>query len=332
MTPLFTIIIPVYGVEPFLRKCLESVQNQTCPDYECICVDDGSMDGSAAVLDEFLATSEQGSRFCAIHQWNGGGSVARNTALDLAIGEWLQFLDSDDSLKGDFLERLSSDIAAHPDADAIEHAAIYCFADGRQVIGTSSGRLPPETAATGEDILADPFGRKYTSLARCSCYKIFRRAVIAKADLRFAKGIPVGEDELFATLFYSYAGKVAICPKTAGYLRIFREGSALLSLTAGKLLPRIRANEILFARWKENPTPGMTVHMAASLVMLAHLGNSVSKEIRAQCIEALLKSQFFNRTGIPFLMRHGTWKARLFGLAFWISPTPLQRWILQKLR
>ena len=335
MTPLFSIIIPVYNVEAYLRKCLDSVLNQSFQNWECICVDDGSPDNCGTILDEYrakqVALHGESCRFKVIHQANGGVSAARNAALEVATGEWVQFLDSDDSLKLDFLENLASDIQAHPDVDAIEHSAIYCYDDGRQVIGSSDGRLPPELVITGEEVLADPYGRKYTNLARCSCYKIFRRSVIEQAGLRFTKGIPVGEDELFATQFYAYACKTAICPKTAGYLRIFRSGSALLSISTAKLLPRLRIVELLYDTWKKRPSQGMATRVAACVVMVSHLGANYDRQTRAECIEAILKSTFFNRSGIPFVLKHGTWKARLFATTYLLSPKLLCRKILQRL-
>ena len=335
MTPLFSIVIPVYNVEAYLRRCLDSVLNQSFQSWECICVNDGSPDNCGAILDEYLAAQRKregdACRLKVIHQANGGVSAARNAALEVAIGEWVQFLDSDDSLKLDFLANLAADIQAHPDVDAIEHAAIYCYDDGREIVGTSDGRLPPETVITGEEVLSDAYGRKYTNLARCSCYKIFRRSVIEQAGLRFTQGIPVGEDELFATQFYAYASKTAICPKTAGYLRIFRSGSALLSISTAKLLPRLRIIEILHDTWKKHPSQGMATRIAACVVMVSHLGANYDRQTRAECIEAILASTFFNHVGIPFVLKHGTWKARLFAATYLFSPKPIRRRILLRL-
>ena len=327
-SPLFSIIIPVYGVEQYLCKCLDSVANQTFSDWECICVDDGSPDNCGKILDEYKDAFKGTQRFEVIHQANGGVSAARNTALDVAKGEWVQFLDSDDSLKLVFLENLANDIRQHPDVDAIEHSAIYCKTDGTQTIGTYEGHLPPEVVISGEDVLKDAYGKKYTSLSRCSCYKIFRRQVIEQAQLRFTKGIPLGEDELFATQFYAFADKVAICPKTAGYLRIFREGSALLSVTVEKLLPKIHANEVLYQTWQKRPSRGLAVRMAASFVILAYLGSNYGKETRLKCVEALLASDFFNKVGMPFVLWHGTWKSRLFAVAYLIASRGLRQRIL----
>lgn len=89
----FSVIIPVYNAEKYLRICLDSVLAQTFGDWECICVDDGSTDGSAAILDEYAAKD---SRFRVIHKKNEGVCVARNVALGIAQGERISCLDADD--------------------------------------------------------------------------------------------------------------------------------------------------------------------------------------------------------------------------------------------
>ena len=111
MTPFFSIIIPVYNVAPYLRECLDSVLAQTFTDWEAICVDDGSSDGSGEMLDVYAAKDK---RFSVIHQSNSGVSVARNVALDLAKGEWICFLDADDIWSDKTLSTFKGMIECHP--------------------------------------------------------------------------------------------------------------------------------------------------------------------------------------------------------------------------
>ncbi|MDE6245397.1 MAG: glycosyltransferase [Treponemataceae bacterium] len=92
-SPKISVIVPVYNVEKYLRRCLDSIRAQTFTDFECICVDDGSPDGSGKILDEY---AESDGRFRVIHQENAGVSAARNAGLDIARGEWIAFVDSDD--------------------------------------------------------------------------------------------------------------------------------------------------------------------------------------------------------------------------------------------
>ena len=96
----FSIIIPVYNVAPYLRECLDSVLSQTFTDWEAICVDDGSTDGSGAVLDEYASRD---SRIKVAHKANEGVSVARNKGIELCSGEYFMFVDSDDSISPDAL-------------------------------------------------------------------------------------------------------------------------------------------------------------------------------------------------------------------------------------
>ena len=91
MKPFFSIAIPVCNVAPYLREC--SVLAQSFPEWEAVCVDDGSTDGSGAILDEYQARDP---RFRVIRQANAGVSAARNVALDVASGEYVTFLDGDD--------------------------------------------------------------------------------------------------------------------------------------------------------------------------------------------------------------------------------------------
>ena len=96
-----SVIIPVYNAEKHLRRCLDSLSAQTFRDWEAVCVDDGSRDGSPAILDEYAARD---SRFKVIHKENGGVSSARNAALEASAGKWLMFVDSDDFLHPQAME------------------------------------------------------------------------------------------------------------------------------------------------------------------------------------------------------------------------------------
>ncbi len=117
--PKISIIIPVYNTpENLLRDCLESAKNQTLEDIEIICVDDGSTNGSEKILDEY---AKNDPRFKVIHQENGGLSVARNRGMELAKGEYIKFLDSDDMIYKTAAEK-SYDMAKKYDADMVRYS------------------------------------------------------------------------------------------------------------------------------------------------------------------------------------------------------------------
>ncbi|MBR2595193.1 MAG: glycosyltransferase family 2 protein, partial [Solobacterium sp.] len=96
--PKVSVIIPVYNAEKNIERCADSVLNQEYRDLELIMVDDGSKDGTAAILDELAARDE---RVRVIHKPNGGVSETRNRALDMAAGKYVQFLDADDWIPAD---------------------------------------------------------------------------------------------------------------------------------------------------------------------------------------------------------------------------------------
>lgn len=113
--PTISVIIPVYNVEPFLRRCLDSLLDQTYTDWEAICVNDGSPDNSQAILEEY---AKKDSRFIILVQKNKGLSEARNTGMRSARGDYLIFLDSDDFIHPQTLE-IALSLATKEHADLV---------------------------------------------------------------------------------------------------------------------------------------------------------------------------------------------------------------------
>lgn len=111
---MVSIIIPAYNCARWLSACLDSVRAQTCPDWEAFVVDDGSTDGTGEIAERYAA---QDGRITVIHQKNAGSSVARNTGLDRARGEYVYMLDGDDYVHPRLLEHCLAAFAAHPGTD-----------------------------------------------------------------------------------------------------------------------------------------------------------------------------------------------------------------------
>lgn len=101
--PLISVIVPVYKVEPYLERCVDSIRNQTYQNLEIILIDDGSPDRCGEMCDGF---AKEDPRIRVIHKENGGQSSARNLGLDIMKGEYVGFVDSDDSISLDMYERL----------------------------------------------------------------------------------------------------------------------------------------------------------------------------------------------------------------------------------
>jgi glycosyltransferase involved in cell wall biosynthesis len=116
-----SVIIPVYNVEKYLKECLDSIINQTLKDIEIICINDGSTDKSLQILEEYAAKEE---RIKIVNKKNGGQSSARNAGIDIAKGEYIAFLDSDDFIANDFYEKLYNS-AEQNNADCAVGNTIY---------------------------------------------------------------------------------------------------------------------------------------------------------------------------------------------------------------
>lgn len=221
MAPLFSIIIPVYDVAPYLRECLDSVLAQTFADWEAVCVDDGSRDGSAAILDEYAARDE---RFRVTHLPNVGVSVARNIGMDIAVGEYVTFLDGDDVYEPFWL-RSFSDVIESTGADLVRL---------RQVVW--DGRSHKAAHGAGEGLVvysgADEIARwgfsEYTARGwswlnaiRRSCLEGESRA----SRTRFPVAMELMEDNIFMLNVLPRVRK-ACQGEVAGYLYRQRANSA----------------------------------------------------------------------------------------------------------
>ena len=166
MSPLVSIVIPVYNAEKYLAECLESVCNQTLVDIEIICVDDGSTDGSASLLDDYAKKDE---RIHVISQTNGGELAARNSGIQLASGQWIGFVDSDDRVSADMFERLLGNGEKHQ-ADISHCGLLFFYTDGREIPHFGTGIVKLQDHDTGLiDILNG------SQIEPSMCNKLYRR-------------------------------------------------------------------------------------------------------------------------------------------------------------
>lgn len=213
--PIVSLIIPIYNVEKYLRKCLDSVINQSFSDIEIICVDDGSTDNSLNIIKEY---AQQDNRLKIITQKNQGVSFARNQGLKKASGDYILFLDSDDWLELDCIEKGVNAISKN-DSDILCFG-INCF---------NNGKITPR-----EDILIldkyyeqDNFDTEVIKhLVQNACGKLFKRSFLIKNKIEFPKNIKTCEDGLFCLLCIYEEPKIQLLNKCLYYYRIGREGSA----------------------------------------------------------------------------------------------------------
>ena len=198
--PLVTVIVPVYNMEQYLERCLDSIIRQTYENLEIIAVDDGSTDSSAAILDRFRQTE---NRARVIRKTNGGLSDARNAGLDQATGKYIIFVDSDDYINIHMAETLLNAVQSNmADISACQMKHVYQGQDAD--INELSGEAIKEKSFSAVDAMK----YWYTSDFNCPTVvwgKMYRRELFN--GLRFKKD-RIHEDEFIIHYIFQKAGKV----------------------------------------------------------------------------------------------------------------------------
>ncbi|MBR4697266.1 MAG: glycosyltransferase [Candidatus Methanomethylophilaceae archaeon] len=230
--PKISVIVPVYNVEKYLRECLDSVLNQTFEDYEVICVNDGTKDGSATICAEFV---KKDPRFRLVNKFNGGLSSSRNFGADYAVGKFIYFLDSDDYLVPNALERLVS-LATSENLDIIFFDAETLIEKGvsdvvrRQYEGFYVNRNVESKVTTGKELMA--------MLNEANAYRtpvqlaFMRRGFYDQAMLSNYNGV-VHEDNLFTFRSLRAAERAKYIPEPL-YVRRIRADSIMTVKTTMK--------------------------------------------------------------------------------------------------
>jgi glycosyltransferase involved in cell wall biosynthesis len=218
--PLISVIVPCYNAAPYLEACVASLCAQTLGDIEVWIVDDGSTDGSGALADACIARD---ARVRVLRQANAGVAAARNAGLEAAQGEWISFVDADDTLKADALATLYAAIERTPEADIVSARHRERYADGRcRVFG------PGKRCRRREQVLARLI--EGDSVYNSMCNKLYRRNLLERWHIRAQEGLRIGEDALFNLEAYARAGNTVHLPAVTYEYRI-HGGSAMVSIS-----------------------------------------------------------------------------------------------------
>lgn len=207
-----SVVIPVYKAEEKLRRCLDSVKAQTFEDFEVVLVDDGSPDGCGEICDEY---ARQDPRFRVLHQKNQGAAAARNNGMLAARGTYLSFVDSDDYLEPDFLEKLYGGITRHQ-ADFCMCNYIGVGQDGSRTV--SNHGFPNHQVLNREEIRSIIF---FDHIFRCRatdglfgpCNKIIKREIVLQNHLAMDPAMSFGEDMLFVVAYLKCCNSAVFIPE-----------------------------------------------------------------------------------------------------------------------
>lgn len=208
---LISVVIPVFNVEKYLTRCLDSVAGQTLADLEIILVDDGSTDQSGEICDHY---AKKDSRIQVIHKENGGVSTARNAALDRCTGAYIGFVDSDDYIEPEYFEKL-----LHAITESESDIAVAGFAsnNGLKIVQSKvSSRLLDSNHAVYEDYLSSP------QINHIIYNKLYRASLLS--DHRFPENIKRNEDVWFTASILTRVSRAVFVPDCY-YTICFRENS-----------------------------------------------------------------------------------------------------------
>ena len=222
--PVVSVIIPVYNGETYLKECLDSVIRQSFSHWEMICINDGSTDGSLRILEDFARMDD---RIRVLSQDNQGQSAARNAGMRCALGAYILFLDCDDRLMPDALERLT-ERAAEDQLDILYFDGETFFNDGLDTEEKFAGyrqvyhaKITISGTLTGTEMFRTLY--ESGSYRVSVCMQLFRRTFLQETGMTFYPGI-LYEDNLFTMKTMTQAKRTGYCHQTF-YMRRIRPNS-----------------------------------------------------------------------------------------------------------
>lgn len=201
--PKISVIVPVYKVENYIGKCIESILSQTFKDFELILVDDGSPDNSGKICDSY---AQKDSRILVIHKTNGGVSSARNTGIEKSNGEWLCFIDSDDTIEKDYLDDFG-----------LEQYRSELYIQGyKKIVKNEVQEIRDFTKFCGDSFIEILAYLEDERIINSPCFKLYSKSIILSNDIRFDINTSYGEDHLFSLDYVSQISNAHIS-RHSGY-------------------------------------------------------------------------------------------------------------------
>lgn len=246
-----SIIVPVYNVAPYIEACLTSVMRQTYTgSMECLLVDDCGTDDSMAIVKSMLETYKGPIQFRVLHhEHNRGLSAARNTGTDAAAGEYLYYLDSDDEISPDCMEKLMGAVAEYPDVEMVQGSTCYHFLQGEEQVFAEPEKVV--YVGSNEAVRARLYMPVQQPFYVNVWNKLLRRDFIIGNSLYWMEGI-LQEDVLWKFYLAKYLQKAAFVSDVTYHYKL-RPGSIMTSECRD---PRIRSYCRIYCDIFTHLTPG----------------------------------------------------------------------------
>ena len=243
MDNLISVIIPIYNVEKYVDRCIESVVNQTYKKLEIILVDDGSPDSCPQICDKW---AEKDERIIVIHKQNGGVSTARNAGLDIAKGDYIGFADGDDYLEPEFYETMLNALVSN-DADIVSCGMRFCKNVGEDetinYTDEEAGVIDREKAIM---LIVEGCG----ILPVSQCNKLFKAECVG--NIRFDEKYSYGEDKYFNYCVAKNINKLLMF-KYVGYNYVENFSSAAHTGYNERRIDEFRIIDLIYKEVKDSP-------------------------------------------------------------------------------
>lgn len=243
-----SIIAPVYQVEKYIGQCIESVINQTFKNFELILIDDGSKDKSGNICDEY---AKRDKRIHVVHTENKGAASARNRGLDLATGKYIAFVDGDDYLAENMLDKLYKVITQENcDVVVCDFLNLHANPDKDFSLQLSDSKV------SGREILSHLKNQKNYGVWTIVWNKLYKKEILK--DLRFPEG-KYFEDEIFSDQLYLRCNEVQVISDVLYYHRVL-ETSTMNTQKIRNYLDLIDAFQLRINLYLENRLPDDEVY------------------------------------------------------------------------
>lgn len=286
--PLISVIIPIYNTAKYLDACINSVLNQTYQDFEMVLVDDGSPDEAPQMCDEW---AKKDSRIQVIHKKNEGLGLTRNAGLSVARGDYVCFLDSDDTLDADAFEGCIQALGRGK-ADACFFGRKTGKADGTFLVNKN---IPDKLEFIGDEVRKEysttyfgpmPNSKEVEYIQASACCAMYRLPIILENNIRFlSERIYLSEDTFFNLDICKYASKIVIIPRD--YYNYTYNGESLTKRYNPNRFNQLKSFYSLLQKYKDEYIDADSVEERVTYKLYVYLRHTVEYEVKSYKLNGL---------------------------------------------
>ncbi len=297
--PTVSIIVPVYNVERYIRKCIDSILEQTYRDFELLLVDDGSTDNSGVICDEYAFND---NRIRVIHKINGGVSDARNAGIEAALGEYVVFCDSDDYVSSKYLNDLICANAIKNDSLVVSD--IFEFNDNINTYIYESSDENSYKIISLDNMNEQDFSLLFLQYKLWGPYcKLFSAEIIKSQNIKFDTNLKTAEDFCFNMQYLKYVNDIVFLETKSYYYRVGYKELKLKYITDSD----IRSIHAISEKLTEYAIRGNVYH---------YVKEKIASLVANKIFFHRLPSCYIINDSITFLEKYRNYKCLMFGNSF----------------